>query len=266
MSQWLPGEWLDQPLYAPLRSWMQEGIPDLDVLNAQAHRRGLCSGSGKPLRFDRPGLDGTGYEVRLYRQGVAETRPDCWHDLFGALVWLTFPRAKAALNRRHFDALNHAPLPGAARTRGPVRDALTQFDECGLIVLCADGTDSDSLWQGIRAHRWREVFVERREDVRSKLGFLLFGHGSYDALRAPFHGLCAKAWAFACPPALLAAPLATQIDRADAALADFLTRTADLAPRHWQPLPLLGIPGVTPENEDPAYYDDPRQFRPRRRA
>ena len=33
MSQWLPGEWLDQPLYAPLRSWMQDGIPDLDVLN-----------------------------------------------------------------------------------------------------------------------------------------------------------------------------------------------------------------------------------------
>jgi len=31
-------------------------------------------------------------------------------------------------------------------------------------------------------------------------------------------------------------------------------------------LPLLGIPGVTPENADPAYYDDTWQFRPGRRA
>ncbi|MCC7081088.1 MAG: DUF3025 domain-containing protein [Burkholderiales bacterium] len=27
-------------------------------------------------------------------------------------------------------------------------------------------------------------------------------------------------------------------------------------------LPLLGIPGVCAENEDPAYYDDSVQFRP----
>ena len=29
---------------------------------------------------------------------------------------------------------------------------------------------------------------------------------------------------------------------------------------------LLGIPGVTPENEDPAYYEDTYQFRPGRSA
>ena len=34
----------------------------------------------------------------------------------------------------------------------------------------------------------------------------------------------------------------------------------------WRPLPLLGIPGATAENENPAYYDDVRQFRPARRG
>jgi hypothetical protein len=37
-------------------------------------------------------------------------------------------------------------------------------------------------------------------------------------------------------------------------------------PRDFQPLPLLGIPGVTPDSEDPAYYDDTWQFRPGRRG
>jgi hypothetical protein len=37
-------------------------------------------------------------------------------------------------------------------------------------------------------------------------------------------------------------------------------------PRDFQPLPILGIPGVVPENADPAYYDDAWQFRPGRRA
>jgi hypothetical protein len=29
---------------------------------------------------------------------------------------------------------------------------------------------------------------------------------------------------------------------------------------------VLGIPGMTPDNENPAYYDDLWQFRPARRA
>ena len=37
-------------------------------------------------------------------------------------------------------------------------------------------------------------------------------------------------------------------------------------PAALHPLPMLGIPGVVPENENPAYYDDASQFRPGRRA
>ena len=37
-------------------------------------------------------------------------------------------------------------------------------------------------------------------------------------------------------------------------------------PRELQPLPLLGLPGVTRDNENPDYYADTWQFRPGRRA
>mgnify|MGYP000420307001 CR=1 FL=1 len=42
--------------------------------------------------------------------------------------------------------------------------------------------------------------------------------------------------------------------------ADYLRCT----PRDLQPLPLLGIPGATTENETATYYADTRQFRPAR--
>jgi hypothetical protein len=37
-------------------------------------------------------------------------------------------------------------------------------------------------------------------------------------------------------------------------------------PKDFHPLPLLGIPGATPDNEFSTYYDDTRQFRPLRRV
>ena len=131
----MPDGAFPSPLFAPLAPWLQAvPRPDLAQLNQQAARRGLTSGGGQPLRFAPADGAHRGYESRLYLEGIAETRADNWHDYFGALVWLAFPQAKAAINRRHFSALEE----GGGAPRGALRDALTQFDECGLIVLCAD--------------------------------------------------------------------------------------------------------------------------------
>ncbi|HEX5392446.1 MAG TPA: DUF3025 domain-containing protein [Rhodocyclaceae bacterium] len=247
----IPVELPDQILYAPLQPWLERGVVTLDALNADAASRGLVTGTGLPLRFESPTADGMSYEARAFQTGLVETRSDNWHDLFGAWIWLAFPKAKAAMNLRHWQAM--AEEQGA---RGLVRDALTQFDECGVVVLCTDV----SLWEGIRAHRWREVFVERRADVARHLRFLVFGHGSLDALRTPFVGLCGKALCF--QVAELPEAIGDQLVLADELLAGFLLGEAELHPRRWQPLPLLGIPGVTPENEAAEYYEDTRQFRP----
>ena len=241
------------PLSAFLQTWFDEGAPELSRLNVVARKRGLVTGNGAPLRFVEPAVGSDAYEAHAYRTGEIATRPGNRHDLFNALIWLAFPLTKKALNRRHYLALCESQ--GTSR-RGPLRDALTQFDECGVIVAgsCRD------LWAALGAHRWREVFVERREELRSTTRFLVFGHASHDALAAPFVGMCGKAMFAEVDVAWLQLPEAAALAELDARLAVQFD-TGDFSPHDWQPLPLLGIPGATVENEDADYYDDTRQFR-----
>jgi hypothetical protein len=246
------------PLSAYLAPWLADGTPDLLRLNVMARERGLVSGSGAPLRFVLPVADDQGYEERAFLVGEIATRPGNRHDLFNALVWLAFPLSKAVINRRHHAALAQARAGGNAG-RGTLRDALTQFDECGVIVA---GSSPD-LWQALCAHRWREVFVERREELLRSTRFIVFGHASHDALAAPFVGLCGKALFMEVDAAWLELPAPAALASLDARLAARFDG-GDFAPRDWQPLPLLGIPGATAANERPDYYDDTRQFRPAR--
>ncbi len=228
------------PLH-PLSAFLAP-FPPADLASLNTAAAGIVTGGGLPLRFVVPPDDGLGYELRAFQTGEVATRTDNAHDYFNALIWLAFPRAKAALNRRHLDELEAADTAA----RGPVRDALTQFDECGVVIA---GMPVD-MQSALRAHRWREVFVERRDELLATTHFTVFGHASHDALAAPFIGLCGKA-------------VFLDAGDIDEQLAS-LFATADLVPRDFQPLPLLGIPGATAENENPAYYDDTRQFRPLR--
>lgn len=233
--------------------------PPAAWFNERAARQGVATGDGKPLRFVVPGGSTLAYEERAWLRGEVETRPDNWHDAYNALVWLAFPRAKAALNRKHYRTMTERRVLGC-KDRGRLRDALTQFDECGLVVACADM----SLWEGIRAHRWREVFAVRRAEAAAKMAFILFGHASMEGLRTPFVGLTAKALCMEVDAAWLQQPRAAQCAAVDVWLAGHIDGADEDFRRTFQPLPLLGIPGVTPDSEDPAYYDDIRQFRPKR--
>jgi hypothetical protein len=188
-----------------------------------------------------------GYERQAFEHGEICTRPDNPHDLFNALIWLAFPQAKAMLNQRHHEALL---LTGDTQRRGSLRDFLTQFDECGVLIAGMP----DDLAAALRAHRWRDVFVAQRARLQ-QVRFVVFGHGSHDALRQPFAGLCGKA--------LFIDTTETTLPALDEALTHRIA-SVDFSPsprQLLQPLPLLGIPGATVENENPAYYDDVRQFR-----
>ncbi len=224
--------------------------PGLGELNARAAAAGLHNACGVPLRFVPPDADPLPYEERVFLHGEVVTRPDNWHDAYNAAVWCEFPQSKALLNRLHVDALRAARARGDHR-RGQLRDRITQFDECGVAVT---GLSVD-LWDALIAHRWREVFVDHRASVR-RARFHLFGHASRDALRAPFPGLCGKL--------IRIEPADDTPEALDGALAARLAGV-DFA-RRWPVIPLLGIPGITPASEDPAYYDDERQFRPLRAA
>ena len=246
------------PLSAFLRTWHDDTAPGFAGLNRLARERGLTTGNGAPLSFVPPPSDDFGYEERAWLNGEVATRPDNRHDFFNALIWLAFPRSKAALNRRHYAALLESRRQDS-KARGSLRDALTQFDECGVVMA---GT-SPGHWDGLREHRWRDVFVERRTELLCSTRFLVFGHASHDLLAAPFVGLCGKALFIEVEAAWLDLPASEQMTDLDIRLSAVFD-SREFSPRDWQPLPLLGIPGATAENESAHYYDDARQFRPAR--
>jgi len=265
----MPPAFAAQPLFAPLEPLLEQlrrdgTLLEVEPMNALAAKRGIVSGSGAPLRFVVPGGSGLSYEERIYWLGEVETRPGNWHDGFNALVWLSYPLTKAALNARH----HHAPAQQqdggkAPWQRGALRDALTQFDECGVAVV----SSQLDLWQRISGQRWKEVFWDRRADVMRSLRIFVFGHASFDMLRTPRLGLCGKALFLHVDEAWLGLPPAEQLADVDRRMAQRFTGkiAAYSKPRDFRPLPLMGIPGVTPDNECPAYYDDQRQFRPLRK-
>ncbi|MCW5576334.1 MAG: DUF3025 domain-containing protein, partial [Burkholderiales bacterium] len=195
------------PLLLPLRGVAAPlyggDWPSRAVLQQTLDTAGVFTASGLPLRLVAPAADGFSYEGRLYERGELEFRERNWHDLFNVLVWLAFPRAKAALNARHRAA------PVMARGRGPVRDALTLFDESGMIVLSAD----EGLLEMIRGFHWKELFWMQRARVVDGMVFLPFGHALCEKALAPYKGITGRCLLFRTGPEILRLPAAECLRR-----------------------------------------------------
>lgn len=249
------------PLFAPLRRWLDQlpAVPDSAAVAALAERFPIVAANGRCIRFVPPQADGMAYERRVRETGEVETRPDNWHDFFNALVWLSFPQAKLALSAGHARAM---ALALAGEPRGSQRDALTHFDECGIVVVAS----RPELLDLLREFSWKALFAERRAEVMRAMRFFVFGHATYEALLNPFVGLTAKAVLHRVDDDWLAMSGPAQLAAVDALLAADLASGRYARPRDFSPLPVLGIPGVTADSELPAYYDDVRQFRPGRRG
>jgi len=219
------------------------------ALGAAASRLGIRTASGQPIRFAAPGAAGaSAYEEHIHRTGEVPTR-DNLHDFFNALVWLTFPRAKAALN-----ALQAAAIArdGVGPRRGALRDAATLIDENAVLLV----TRRDDLVDALAAHDWRRLFVGHRAAWRAEVRAIVFGHALMEKLTEPYRGVTAHALHVRLAPD---APLAN-IDAAVAVALD-----DGLAPGRLRPLPVLGIPGWA-DNQDATYYEDASVFRPARRT
>jgi hypothetical protein len=191
--------------------------------------------------------EGMAYERFIFEQRACPTRENL-HDFFNGLVWLGMPRAKAALN-----ALQAAQIQarGVGAVRGPVRDAITVFDENGALL------DAPApLWEALLARRWHQLFVELRP-LWAQARLLVFGHALLEKLVAPRKDMTAHVWR---GPAPLGQPA-----QADAWLAGQVSADA-LATKPFTPLPVLGVPGWCPDNENFSFYEDSVVFRPARRS
>jgi hypothetical protein len=245
---------LGSPLFDPLRPLLarlpQDRWPTHAELTALAAR--ATTSRGVPLRFvpprDRTDRERRYYELRIAESGEVETRSENWHDLFNALVWIAFPGAKAAINAQHAAILEEGG-EAEAKHRGPARDALTVFDEGGVIVATSDA----ALRQLIVDFEWKELFWRRRAQLEAGVRFFAFGHALYEKGLDPYLGMVAKT---------VFVPFTADACEADRFLAaHFADRARFPSPKSMAPMPVLGIPGWHPDTARESFYDDARHFR-----
>ena len=229
-----------------------------ETLSAQAAAQERVSGWGRALRFVAPERlpAAPAYEAFIAATGCVPTRANL-HDFFNALIWLTYPCGKAALNARQAAAI---AADGVRATRGVTRDAATLFDENAVLFACSDA----ALGRALRAFDWHTLFVTRRADWGRACEVQPFGHALLEKLVAPYRSVTSHAWIVDVPRDYFGWTPADRRAWLDGQIAPTLA-SAPLTPRDFAPLPILGVPGWWPANEDPAYYLDVSVFRPGRR-
>lgn len=258
-----------QPLHPVIGRLPEARFPSLDDYNRLlATCDGtLCVHSGLPLRFV-PQEHGRlpferQYEPRCYLHGEVMTRGHNWHDLLNALVWLTFPRSKAAINLRHYRALTDSLTDSSSSQRGSVRDMNTLFDESGVVVPYAE----DALADLVRGFHWKELFWQRRAAVQAGMGFYLFGHGLYEKALAPYVGMTGQGLLLPVAREFFGWPLERRLAHLDTMVGDYLSHPQYCRDTHeLTPVPLLGVPGWWADNEQAGFYDNADYFRPGRQS
>jgi hypothetical protein len=228
--------------------WREPGqrVMQAVVAGATLHEA-LNRESAAPVRFvpqsELP--PGEAYEHYIFNSGQCPTREGL-HDFFNGLCWMRFPQTKQKLNQLQAAEIAAA---GVAPLRGPVRDALTVFDENAAFLSAPQ-----PLWDALIDKDWHQLFVGLRP-LWQQARLVLFGHALLEKLVYPRKPITAHIYR--------AQPAIDSIAGLDAWVAADLSPDK-LATKPFAPLPVLGVPGWWLENEDFSFYDDSLVFRSRR--
>ncbi len=217
------------------------GATNADALNA------AVPPSVAPVCFVPQGdlPPGIAYESYIFDSNKCPTREGL-HDFFNGLAWLRFPQTKRRLNHLHVAQIAQT---GIQPVRGPARDALTIFDENAAFLQCPD-----ALWEALAAKNWSQLFGPLRP-LWAQSHLVLFGHALLEKLVYPRKPITAHVYR--------AQASTHSIADLDQWMASDLSAER-LASKPFAHLPVLGVPGWWPGNEDPAYYEDASVFRPAR--
>ena len=217
------------------------------VLAGQPVHAALDAQGTAPVQFlpQQALPEGEPYERFIFEQRACPTRENL-HDFFNGLVWLGMPRAKQRLNELQAAQIQ---AQGIGAVRGPVRDAITVFDENGALLEAPP-----VLWEALLARQWQRLFIELRP-LWAQARLWVFGHALLEKLVAPRKDMTAHVWR-------ADAPLSSRAGADDWLAGQFSPQA--LAAKPFAPLPVLGLPGWWPANQNFSFYDDSFVFRPSR--
>jgi hypothetical protein len=243
------------------------GLPDSPFeLTPKAYLRRLCEAAsnsglrnelGLPIEFvEASALGATSYEAMIFESGRVSTRLpelgapsiDVIHDYLNALMWLAWPRTKAALNAAQYQSAKAIfdQVGSATSQRGAYRDRLTLLDESGVVIVC-----TAAMGAIFAARKWASLFFENRASIeKGDFQVFVLGHGLLQRLQAPFKSITAHAWVLSCDSV-------AQIDLEMASQIPTLNRS--------QPLPVMGLPNWqrswSDGEQDATFYNDQNVFR-----
>jgi hypothetical protein len=243
-----------QPWFTPWRELgepiARQALQQQSVAEAlNTTRAGLSLGEANEVKFVPQSAlpEGQAYEDFIFKTAQVPTR-DGLHDFFNGLCWQRFPLAKRRLNQLQAAELG---AQGVRATRGPVRDALTLFDE-NVVLMHAP----DAVWAALQARDWLTLLVDLRAQWQ-QVHLVLFGHALLEKLVTPYKSITAHVYR-----------VSNDVNPHDDATLDAWLaqdlQPAKLATKPYEPLPVMGVPGWCAANADRAYYEDTHVFRPKR--
>lgn len=230
-------------------------LPNVSALQALLSPS-VVNAQGKTIQFAPPSsLPEGNYEEQIFKTGRVSTRTNNWHDFFNALVWARFPALKAAMNSMHFQEIQKQ----SGTVRGKLRDALTLWDECGVIVA----STSDQVIHSLAQRNWRSSFQDSSHLWQDHVRVFICGHALLEKFLNPYKSITAHTVFVKVANDSLQNDRATLRMNLDKSLAlklgqgELIKTTADLSP-----LPLAGIPGWWKEcAQNEQFYADTSVFR-----
>ena len=200
------------------------------------------------------------YEQIIYQDKTVPTREDSWHDFFNGLIWLLFPKTKHLLNQLHTRDITEFGL----NPRTPLRNRITHFDECGLILI-AMSERALEISAMLAEHRWHDALYVNNSLWHRELYPVVFGHANLEMLLNPYLQLTAKWCVLDFTDVDYVHWTKGGFRNMDERLSKALSNDSWLFDKgRLHPLPLLGIPNWY-ENQDTAFYAQENVFRPKRK-
>lgn len=236
----------------------QSSWPTLQDYNLMLAKE-INNKNNKPISFvtqnDKCPVFEEEYEPKIYLSGQIQTRLNNWHDFFQVLVWKTFPKTKALLNKFHFDAATIRQQT-TKNQRTAIENFVTLFDECGSIVVATDKAILDL----VSDFKWQEFFVNNKQNFGKNIECLVFGHAMYEKALSPYIGMTSHCLLFIVEGEYFNLATAEKTEFIDKLVHNYLSQQNNLTTKTLTPLPILGVPGWY-NYQDESFYNNTQYFR-----